>query len=782
MLQFGTKAETLALLEPLVKHARILPQIRLTARQWRQSPGKILKRIFATTWSQGALIVRSSARSEDTDTTSMAGHFTSVGNVVSRDGLSRAIEQVLASFPDNTLDDQIFIQPFLSQVRLSGVAFTRDPNNGSHYHVINYDAHSGSTDSVTSGAGRHLQTLYFARHAPITPTQPWGDLLRLLQELESLFARDALDVEFAVAGDGTLYLFQVRPLHRAGGFLADAQAHQQVLQHIHRKITTHTQPHPYLYGRRSIFGIMPDWNPAEIIGIRPRLLALSLYKELVTDHIWAYQRDNYGYRNLRSFPLLIDFAGLPYIDVRVSFNSFVPADIPDDLAERLVNHYIDRLEENPHQHDKVEFDVIYSCYTFDLPERLLVLHDDGFSQQEIETLEQSLRRLTNRIIGEEAGLWKGDIKRVQELEERRRRIIDSDQDLLSKIYWILEDCKRYGTLPFAGLARAGFIAVQMLKSMVQVGVLSARDYGAFMSSLQTVSSHMGEDFHTLGREEFLSRYGHLRPGTYNILSPRYDENPELYFDWSARTTAAAQTKKEARESREPFSLTLGKMENILTLLKKHGIDHDVLSLFKFIQGAIEGREQAKFIFTKSLSAALQLFEVYAEKFGFTRDDLSYADIGVIHQLYSGSEDPSTVLAQAIAEGRRRYAMTQSVSLPPLIVHPEDVYQFQIPVDHPNYITLENVVGEVVHEDTAHEKLKGNVVMISNADPGYDWLFSHGIGGFITEFGGVNSHMAIRAGELGIPAVIGAGEILFREWSQAKVLAMDCANRQVRVMV
>ncbi len=47
---------------------------------------------------------------------------------------------------------------------------------------------------------------------------------------------------------------------------------------------------------RSIFGVMPDWNPAEIIGLRPWPLSLSLYRELVTDAIWAYQRDNYGYR------------------------------------------------------------------------------------------------------------------------------------------------------------------------------------------------------------------------------------------------------------------------------------------------------------------------------------------------------------------------------------------------------------------------------------------------------------------------------------------------------
>jgi hypothetical protein len=73
---------------------------------------------------------------------------------------------------------------------------------------------------------------------------------------------------------------------------------------------------------------MPDWNPAEIVGIRPEAsMALSLYREWITDAIWAYQRHNYGYRNLRSFPLMPHFFGLPYIDVRLSFNSFIPADL-----------------------------------------------------------------------------------------------------------------------------------------------------------------------------------------------------------------------------------------------------------------------------------------------------------------------------------------------------------------------------------------------------------------------------------------------------------------------
>ena len=50
-----------------------------------------------------------------------------------------------------------------------------------------------------------------------------------------------------------------------------------------------------------------------------------------------------------------------------------------------------------------------------------------------------------------------------------RRFRDAAIDKISRIYWLLEDCKRYGTLPFAGLARAGFIAVQLLRSLVAVG-------------------------------------------------------------------------------------------------------------------------------------------------------------------------------------------------------------------------------------------------------------------------------------------------------------------------
>ena len=57
----------------------------------------------------------------------------------------------------------------------------------------------------------------------------------------------------------------------------------------------------------------------------------------------------------------------------------------------------------------------------------------------------------------------------------------------------------------------------------------------FMASLRTVAKEMAKDHERLSRSEFLERYGHLRPGTYDILSLRYDEAFDLYFSSSQRT-------------------------------------------------------------------------------------------------------------------------------------------------------------------------------------------------------------------------------------------------------
>ncbi len=766
----STKARTLESLRGRLNLAGILPLKWFTVGEWRAQPGAILGEI-AETFGGVRLVVRSSALSEDSQIESQAGKYESVLDVCGELELARSIETVVSSYgPSASASDEILVQPMLAGVRMAGVVFSHDPSTGSPYRVVNY-SEGADTRVVTGGTG--TPKTFVAAIGRRVNVPDMAKVLALVGELESYFPGVALDIEFAYAGDeDSLYVLQVRRLIMRNQPAKDAD-HGALLARLSSKVASAQQPHPFLCGRSTVFGVMPDWNPAEIVGTRPRPLALSLYRDLVTDAIWAYQRHNYGYRNLRSFPLMVHFAGQPYVDVRLSFNSFIPKDIDKQLADRLVDYYIDRLIAAPALHDKVEFEIVFSCYTLDLPDRLAALSKAGFSERDQARLADSLRVLTNRVIDKDTGLWRADAEKLNVLEARRNELAASGLDTVSRMYWLLEDCKRYGTLPFAGLARAGFIAVQMLKSLVAVGVFTPGDYDRFMNGLNTVSSQLSRDLAVLDRTTFLSRYGHLRPGTYDILSPRYDESPDSYL--GAKLDAGA-----THGNRRPFTLSLEQMRSIARLLGEHGLSSDVVGLFDFLQAGIELREYAKFVFTRNLSDVLSMFREWGSELGFSVDDLSYAHVDCIQELYAGADDPYAVLRRSIEDGKRGHAETCRVWLPPLITQPEDVWSFHVPDSVPNFITQGSVSAPVARA-TDLDKLTGSIVLIASADPGFDWLFSHPIAGLITAYGGVNSHMAIRANELGLPAVIGAGESLFNRWNQARRLHIDCAGRRVDVL-
>ena len=294
----------------------------------------------------------------------ISGKYESVANVKGQEAFECAVETVIASYDDDNGRNQVLVQPMLQDVSLCGVAFTLDPNTLGNYYVINYDV-TGSTDSVTSGQGQDNRLYYQFKGLDISEVpQELQRLICALQELELIFCQDNLDVEFAITKEGELYILQVRALCVSEKPM-DRQEQQIELERIASKIERDQNPKPFLCGNKTVYSVMTDWNPAEMIGVRPNPLALSLYKEIITDHVWAYQRDNYGYRNLRSFPLMVDFCGLPYIDVRVSFNSFVPAGLEEEISEKLVNYYLDQLMSHPEKHDKAEFEIVFSCYSLD---------------------------------------------------------------------------------------------------------------------------------------------------------------------------------------------------------------------------------------------------------------------------------------------------------------------------------------------------------------------------------------------------------------------------------
>lgn len=733
------------------------------------------------------LIVRSSACAEDGVSQSNAGRFRTVPNVPRHDpeALRAAIEEVIASYDGgDDAANEVLVQPMLQRIRMAGVAFTADIDTLAPYYVINYDE-DGSGDAITSGSAARSATYVHFKHAPSLPAhEPMRRVIEACAELEEILENPCLDVEFAFDGGWALYVLQARPLSTAGNGLRSGVDLKRPLEKAHKRILGMSRPSYDLLGDRLILGVMPDWNPAEIIGVKPKPLALSLYKELVTDNIWAYQRDNYGYRNVRSHPLMFSVLGVPYIDVRADFNSFIPKTLNDKIAAKLVDYYLEKLARTPDLHDKVEFEIVHSCYYLNLRDKLAVLKDHRFNENETRRIEYALLDLTNGIVDPEHGLYRKDLKRVEDLIARYERLERAPMSTLDKIYWLTEDCKRYGTLPFAGIARAAFVAVQFLRSMVEVGIIGQADLESLMNSLSTVTKRLGEDLGRLARgevtrEAILEVYGHLRPGTYEITSRRYDEAFDLYF-----STGGNGSPRENGGAGAQWSFLPEQMRTISECLVENGLRMDAASLVRFIKESIEGREYSKFIFTKAVSQILLLIERLGERYGISREDQAFLDVKTLLGLYGAvsERELKDVLMRDIEANRESYRTTEAVRLPSVVLKADDIYGFFVSGESPNFVTLKKVAaGTARCESGSGILLENKIVFIKSADPGYDFLFTKGIAGLVTQYGGVNSHMAIRCAELSIPAVIGAGERYFGEWSRAQMLEIDCASRSVRVL-
>ena len=101
------------------------------------------------------------------------------------------------------------------------------------------------------------------------------------------------------------------------------------------------------------------------------------------------------------------------------------------------------------------------------------------------------------------------------------------KELIETVRWLLEAITRYGTPQFARQARMAFMARAFLRSLVDAGYCTQEEIDRFMQSITTVSTEFNEDFEAysdgrMSKEEFDSRYGHLRSGTYDIRTERYD--------------------------------------------------------------------------------------------------------------------------------------------------------------------------------------------------------------------------------------------------------------------
>ena len=97
-----------------------------------------------------------------------------------------------------------------------------------------------------------------------------------------------------------------------------------------------------------------------------------------------------------------------------------------------------------------------------------------------------------------------------------KEIVKKKISNIQKIFYLVQITKKYGTLPFAGLARCAFISQRLLLDLKENKLISQDEFSNFFNSLNTLISNFANDYakllnKKLNKDTFLKKYGHLRP-------------------------------------------------------------------------------------------------------------------------------------------------------------------------------------------------------------------------------------------------------------------------------
>jgi phosphohistidine swiveling domain-containing protein len=768
-----TKSESLELIQKKIKNSNIVPKfIYFTKKNYLLNKNyylKKIKRLF-----KKRIIIRSSALNEDTNKTSNAGKYDSfIVDKISIKKVDQFIKKICKKYKKSK--DQVLIQELIYKPDLSGVLFTKDKKTNSNYYEISYDS-SKRTDLVTSGKYNDSLKLLIIRKSSKKVPNKFKKLVTITNKLENLFDNERLDIEFCIKNN-QVFILQCRPLLGINNKINDKFLNDVVIN-LKKKFIKLQKITPNIFGNKTLLSNMSDWNPAEMIGTNPGKLALSLYSNLITNDIWSKQRVNYGYKDVRPNRLMIDMAGSPYIDLRVDLNSFLPKNLSKKISTKIVNNSIKYLKINSSLHDKIEFEIIDTCYNFNLNTKKY----DFLSSNEKKKYFNELKILTNNILNPQKKFLENELDQLKILENKIEKIKLSNLSHIQKIFFLINDCKQMGTLPFAGIARCAFISTNILLSLKNKELLNENELNNFYKSLNTISKDINNNYYksikNKNYEFFIKKYGHLRPSMYSILTDNYKKNFKNYFP---------QNKINLKFHKKTFfKINQNKLQKLNKIFIKEKLVINFSKFIIFAKKSIEYRELAKLIFSKSINEIFENLIKFAKETNIDKNDLNNIDIDIIINAYNELNQIKLkkIVLQNINTNKTNHNFSKFIKMPDVIKDINDFDYFESINAKENYITNQTVTSNVLDFSKLknYKNIANSLILIENADPGYDFLFSYNISGLITKYGGSNSHMAIRCMELNIPAIIGIGNKRYNEIINARKIFLDCKNNNYKVIL
>lgn len=725
----------------------------IAATDWLQRPGDCLTRIQRR-FPGAQLAVRSSKHNETAGLPGQAGRFRSFGPVDadSRAALRRAIKSVLQSYGDLHEADAVMLQVWVDNTTATIGVTSADSTPYCGTATLSYYV-GESTSAITAG-WTNVQRFWLTTNTP--PSKLWPIAVRrafvLLARLEATLKRTALELEIAVDARGRLRLLQVTPstrnLAQPSARIASALQEKRWAQ-AEREFEKRTLARDGELGRKPLFGLMPDWNTAELLGEHPRPLAASLFEDLIANKIWRQARINLGYRRSAVHPLLGFIAGRPYVDVRASLNSLIPDGTSDATSRLVIEASINKLRQQPELHDRFESELFPTCMGF-ANEGALQLSAAGLSKAEQRAWSAAMLTMEPdwQQFSAQAHAFDGTATLVQTVVNETGNETANAADLLRALGLI----RGYLALSFAMHARLAFVARFQLASLVSAGALSQKRLDHILGCVSVVNSTDGLTARDIGA---------LRPATFDIRVQPVGST--LISANSASATSAALATPRVR-------FTTHEHRAVATLLKQLTLNVDANAWLDMALRRIELRELGKYRLSIALSTCLSALTSWGQRRDLSVDELSFLRLKKI----SDKCDPDD-LRHIIARNSKRYDDEGSIKMPLLVANRADIRANTEPALRPTFLGRGRLSGAlcVIDRHTGAAQIApGSVVLIRAADPGFDWIFAYPFAALVTCYGGPHSHMAVRCAELNVPCVLGCGETVHTALSVATGATID----------
>ena len=180
----------------------------------------------------------------------------------------------------------------------------------------------------------------------------------------------------------------------------------------------------------------------------------------------------------------------------------------------------------PINHDKVEFNVIETCFSLNTQKKL----------NEIKIKNQSyvkeLKKLTENILINKNQFLNFELNKISKIKKEIKYLRERNLSPIEKIYYSVHKCREIGTLSFSGIARIAFIYTKILRDLKDNNIISSNFFDRFFSSLDLISDilKLAQKKKIKDLEKFDTLYGHIRPSTYSIEVKNYKQNFKNYLN------------------------------------------------------------------------------------------------------------------------------------------------------------------------------------------------------------------------------------------------------------